>query len=68
MEKSSQQSLTNVVIEEIFSPEEVMVHPKDLLENNILEEEKGDTQLSSLTVPKETRFMKRKRKENREKG
>ena len=28
MEKSSQQPLTNVVTEEIFSPEEVMPHPK----------------------------------------
>ena len=37
-----------------------------LLENKILEEEKLDTQLSSLTVPKEMRFMKRKRKEKRE--
>ena len=38
---------------------------RHLLENKILEEEKGDTQLSSLTVPKEMRFMKRKRKEER---
>ena len=28
VEKSSQQPLTNVVTEEIFSPEEVMLHPK----------------------------------------
>ena len=59
VEKSSQQPLTNVVTEEIFSPEEVMPHPRHLLENKILEEEKGDTQLSSLTVPKEMRFMNR---------
>ena len=38
-----------------------------LLENKILEEENLDTQQSSLTVPKEMRFMKRKRKEKREK-
>ena len=40
---------------------------RNLLENKILEEEKGDTQLFSLTVPKQMRFMKRKRKEKREK-
>ena len=67
VEKSSQQPLTNVVTEEIFSPEEVMPIRGHLLENKILEEEKGDTQLSSLTVPKEMRFMKRKRKKKREK-
>ena len=55
VEKSSQQPLKNVPI------------LRHLLENKILEEEKGDTQLSSLTVPKEMRFMKRKRKEKREK-
>ena len=67
VEKSSQQPLTNVVTEEIFSPEEVMPHLKAPPKNKILEEEKGDTQLSSLTVSKEMRFMKRKRKEKREK-
>ena len=39
-----------------------------LLENKLLEEEKGDTQLYSLTVPKEIRFMKRKRKERKKKN
>ena len=38
---------------------------RHLLDNKILEEEKRDTQLSSLTVPKEIRFMKRKRKEKK---
>ena len=38
-----------------------------ILENKILEEENLDTQQSSPTVPKEMRFMKRKRKEKREK-
>ena len=67
VEKSSQQPLTNVVTEEIFSPEKSCPILRHLLENKILEEEKGDTQLSSLTVSKETRFMKRKRKEKRAK-
>ena len=40
---------------------------RHLPENKILEEDKGDTQLSSLTVPKEMRFMKRKRKERKKK-
>ena len=67
VEKSSQQPLTNVVTEEIFCPEEVMPHPKAPPRKQNLEEGKGDTHLSSLTVPKEMRFMKRKRKEKREK-
>ena len=50
-----------------FSPLKKSCHiRRHLLENKILEEVKGDTQLSSLTVPKEMRFMKRKRKEKRE--
>ena len=40
---------------------------RHLLENKILEEDKGDTQLSSMTVSKGMRFTKRKRKEKREK-
>ena len=40
---------------------------RHLLENKILEEEKGDTQLSSLTVSKEVRVMKRKREERKKK-
>ena len=66
VEKSSQQPLTNVVTEEIFSPEEVMPHPKAPPGKQNLRGKKGDTQLSSLTVPKEMQFMKRKRKEKRE--
>ena len=65
VEKSSQQPLTNVVTEEIFSPKEVMPHPKAPPRKQNLRGRKGDTQLSSLTVPKEMRFMKRKRKEER---
>ena len=61
MEKSSQQPLTNVVTEEIFSPEEVMPHPKAPPRKQNLRGRKGDTQLSSLTVPKEMQFMKRKK-------
>ena len=67
MEKSSQQPLTNVVTEEIFSPEEVMPHPKAPPRKQNLRGRKGDTQLSSLTVPKEMRFMKRKKREERKK-
>ena len=66
VQKSSQQPLTNVVTEEIFSPEEVMPHPKAPPRKQNVRGRKGDTQLSSLTVPKEMRFMKRKRKEKRE--
>ena len=67
VEKPSQQPLKNVVTEEIFSPEEVMPHPKATPGKQNLRGRKGDTQLSSLTIPKEMQFMKRKRKENREK-
>ena len=65
VEKSSQQPLTNVVTEEISLLKKSCPIRRHLLENKILEEEKGDTELSSLTVPKEMRFMKRKRKEER---
>ena len=66
VEKSSQQPLTNVVTEEIFSPEEVIPHPKAPPRKQNLKRKKKETQLSSLTVPKEMRFMKTKRKEKRE--
>ena len=60
VEKSSQQPLTKWS-EKKFSPlKKSCPIRRHLLENKILEEEKGDTQLSSLTVPKEMRFMKRK--------
>ena len=71
VEKSSQQPLTNVVTKEIFSPEEVMPHPKaPPIKQNLRGRNRRHTaiprELSSLAVPKEMRFMKRKRKEKRE--
>ena len=65
VEKSSQQPITNVVTEEMFSPEEVMPHPKaPPRKQNLRGRKRRHTAI--LTVPKEMRFMKRKRKEKRE--
>ena len=43
VEKSSQQSLTNVVTEEIFSPEAVMPHPKAPPRKQNLKRKKKET-------------------------
>ena len=67
VEKSSQQPLTNVVTEEIFSPEEVMPHPKAPPRKQSLKGRKRRHTAILSDSPERMRFMKRKRKEKREK-
>ena len=67
VENSSQQPL-RMWYQKKFSPlKKSCPIRRHLLKNKILEEEKGDTQLSSLTVPKGIRFTKRKEKRREKK-
>ena len=71
VEKSSQQPLTNVATEEIFSPEEVMPHPKAPPRKQNLGGSKRRHTAILTDSPKEMRFMRRgkeKRREKKEKG
>ena len=65
VEKSSQQPLTNVVTEEIFSPEEVIPIRRHLLENKILEEEKGDTAILTDSPERDAIYEEEKKREER---
>ena len=66
VEKSSQQPLTNVVTEEIFSPEEVMPHPKaPLRKQNLRRRKRRHTAILTDSPKRDAIYEEEKKREER---
>ena len=65
VEKSSQQPLTNVVTEEIFSPEEVMPHPKAPRKQNLRGRKSRHTAILTDSPKRDAVYEGEKKREER---